>query len=89
MLLTTAQSAASLATAIQALNTEIAAINAAISGNFIVSGGNLTLQDPSTGNTIPLIIVTQSSTDSATILNTISTILNGKLTTASSSLTAL
>lgn len=88
MLIASARSAAVLAAQIDAINLRIEAIDAAIANSATIAGGNIIIVDAIAGNR-EITLLPQTIADTATVLETMKGILQGKLTTLSGTLSAL
>lgn len=88
MLIASARTAATLAAQIDAIMARIAAIDIALANSAIIAGGSLAITDPVLSGSV-ITLVPQTVTDSATVFETMKTILQAKVDALNTQLAAL
>ena len=93
MLIASGRTAATLTAAIDAVNVQIVSVTAAIANGAFIAGGNLIVNDPiayyATSNINQLTLNQLTVAESATVFNSMLTILNARLATWNAALAAL
>jgi hypothetical protein len=89
MLLATAQTAGQLAVEITAVNAQIAALDVLIANNAVITGGSFSAIDGTTGALYSQNIQPLTIAETSTILTSIISVLNTRLTAWNATLTGL
>ncbi len=90
MLLAAGQAAATLVPAINAVNAEIATVETYVANSAVIIGGNIVVQDPTANpGGVGYGIQTLTVAESATVFNTVLSILQARLTALNAQLASL